>query len=549
MEQTPEAGSRRRRFAVSVIIFMGLMITACDNASQVDTLAVIQRNGRLAYGSDKEGGGPYAFPDPERPSDVTGFEVDLMREIGRRLRVEPEFRQGQWDTLLQNLATRRIDAVVNGYEWSPTRARDYLASRPYYLYQLQLMAKPGGIVTDWSRLEEPRPGGGKWRIGVLGGSAGENYARDHGGGQVQIVSYTGATDAMLSVLNDQLDATLQDLPAARFYRRQYPGLELMGDPVGEGTYVIYVRKEDKPLQNAINQAIDELIQSGELRRIYEQYDIWTDRQNELAGWTPDRLPTSGGQETARGWALIRKYSGVLLESALMTVFLSITSMPLAMLIGLFVALGRLYGPKPLQWALTGYVELIRGTPLMLQLFVLFYLARWPALVAGVGGLAINYSAYEAEIYRAGIQAIPAGQMKAALALGMTQRQALRRVVVPQAVRIVIPPVTNDFIALFKDTSVCSVITLVELSKQYQILANSSGGVLEFALAASALYLIMSLPLSWFSRWSEGWLSSGDTMAHYLSVGPPRSWFSSDSWFSRWLKRWLGSDHPKGGESA
>ena len=152
--------------------------------------------------------------------------------------------------------------------------------------------------------------------------------------------------------------------------------------------------------------------------------------------------------------------------------------------------------------LAGYVELLRGTPLMLQLYVLFYLLRLPPLVAGIAGLAINYSAYEAEIYRAGLQAIPAGQMEAALALGMSRRLALRRVIVPQAVRIVIPPVTNDFIALFKDTSVCSVITLVELTKQYSILANSTGGVVEFALATAVLYMAMSLPLSWFSRWSE-----------------------------------------------
>jgi len=98
-------------------------------------------------------------------------------------------------------------------------------------------------------------------------------------------------------------------------------------------------------------------------------------------------------------------------------------------------------------------------------------------------------------------------MEASLALGMSRRLALRRIIVPQAVRIVIPPVTNDFIALFKDTSVCSVITVIELSKQYQILANSTGGVLEFALATSLLYLAMSLPLSWLSRWSERRLDS------------------------------------------
>ena len=183
-------------------------------------------------------------------------------------------------------------------------------------------------------------------------------------------------------------------------------------------------------------------------------------------------------------------------------------MPLAMALGLLIALGRLYGPRPLRWVLSGYVELIRGTPLMLQLFVLFYLLRLPPWVAGISGLAINYSAYEAEIYRAGLQAIPPGQMEAALALGMSRAMALKRVIVPQAVRIVIPPVTNDFIALFKDTSVCSVITLVELTKQYSILANSTGGAIEFALAVAALYMMMSVPLSWFSRWSERRLASG-----------------------------------------
>ncbi|HWT83947.1 MAG TPA: amino acid ABC transporter permease, partial [Candidatus Methylomirabilis sp.] len=182
--------------------------------------------------------------------------------------------------------------------------------------------------------------------------------------------------------------------------------------------------------------------------------------------------------------------------------LSLGSMPLAMLLGLVIAIGRIYGPIPVRAVLTGYVELIRGTPLMLQLFVLFYLLRLNPWVAGIGGLAINYSAYEAEIYRAGLQAIPQGQMEAALALGMSRWMALRRVIVPQAVRIVIPPVTNDFIALFKDTSVCSVITLIELTKEYSILANGSGGAIEFALAASFLYMMMSLPLSWFSRWSE-----------------------------------------------
>jgi polar amino acid transport system substrate-binding protein len=306
---------------------------------------------------------------------------------------------------------------------------------------------------------------------------------------------------MTAVRNGQVDATLQDVPAARFYRDRFPTLELAGPPVGHGYYVIFVRRGDQALRTALDRALGNLLTSGALRRLYEKYGLWNDAQGELASWTGEQ-PRGSGTASPTGWRLLWRYRPLLLDAALMTILLSVTSMPLAMLIGLFVALGRLYGPASLKPVLAGYVELLRGTPLMLQLFVLFYLLKLPALVAGIAGLAINYSAYEAEIYRAGLQAIPAGQMEAALALGMSRRLALRRVIVPQAVRIVIPPVTNDFIALFKDTSVCSAITLVELTKQYSILGNSTGAWVEFALATSLLYMAMSVPLSWFSRWSE-----------------------------------------------
>ena len=196
---------------------------------------------------------------------------------------------------------------------------------------------------------------------------------------------------------------------------------------------------------------------------------------------------------------------MLLQSAGMTVLLSCASMPIAIVLGLLMALGRLYGPAPLQWALAGWIELLRGTPLMLQLFAIFYVVpslgvHIPALAAAILGLAVNYSAYEAEIYRAGLLAIPRGQIEAALALGMPHRTALWRVVVPQAVRLVVPPVTNDFIALFKDTSVCSVVTVVELTKQYSISSNSNpGAALQLAGLTALLYLVMSIPLARLAR--------------------------------------------------
>jgi polar amino acid transport system substrate-binding protein len=197
-----------------------------------------------------------------------------------------------------------------------------------------------------------------------------------------------------------------------------------------------------------------------------------------------------------------------------TVLLAVTSFPLAMLLGLLVAVGRVYGPWIVRAPLAVYVEVLRGTPLLLQLFVIFYLPaqlskldgwEWVAVlsvnkwVAGILGLALNYSANEAENYRAGILAVPRGQMEAALSLGMTPLTAIRLVILPQAFRIVIPPVTNDFIALFKDTAVCSTIMIVELTGLYSAYKVYPNLVLELAVAVGLLYLLMSYPTSVLAR--------------------------------------------------
>ncbi|AGA29386.1 ABC transporter permease subunit [Singulisphaera acidiphila] len=490
-----------RRTIVLIAAVAVAFLTLTAGPGRADTLAKVRKAGRLVYGSDKEGGGPYAYPDPKAPREVTGFEVELMNALAKDLGVRADFSQGPWDRLLKVLDTGRIDVVVNGYEWTESRSREYLATRPYYVYQLQLMAPRGGTIRSWADIERPNPRKRRWRIGVLSSSAADAFARGAGEANVEVLSFDGATDAMTAVRNGQIDATLQDLPAALYYRDRFPSLELAGPPVGHGYYVIFLRKDDKPLRQELDRAIGRLVESGSLRSLYERYGLWNDAQDELAGWTGTKFVTTGSGPP-RGLSMLWQYRTLLFDAALMTILLSVTSMPLAMAIGLFIALGRLYGPRFLRMILSAYVELLRGTPLMLQLFVLFYLLKLPPLVAGIGGLAINYSAYEAEIYRAGLQAIPAGQMEAALALGMSRWMALRRVIVPQAVRIVIPPVTNDFIALFKDTSVCSAITLVELTKQYSILGNSTGGWIEFAIATAVLYMAMSIPLSWFSRWSE-----------------------------------------------
>jgi polar amino acid transport system substrate-binding protein len=236
--------------------------------------------------------------------------------------------------------------------------------------------------------------------------------------------------------------------------------------------------------------------------------LWTASQKKLAkDYSSDPLPpgdadvseAAPSRQRAFG-SVVWDHAGTLLWSAGLTILLAVTAFPLAVLLGALVALLRHSGPRVLRPVLTAYVEFLRGTPLLLQLYVIFFLLpewglRLPALATAILGLGLNYSAYESEIFRAGLAAIPKGQEEAAAALGLSRLQTLRYVIAPQTLRVVLPPMANDFIALFKDTSVCSVITIVELTKRYSVLSMSTQATLELTLATAVLYLAMSLPAS------------------------------------------------------
>ncbi|REK11932.1 MAG: ABC transporter permease subunit [Planctomycetota bacterium] len=473
-----------------------------------DTLADIQARGTLIWGADAEGGGPYVYPDPEQPRSMIGFEAELADALAGELGVRAEFFQGPWHNLPAVLATGQIDIVLNGYELTPSRAARMEHTRPYYVYELALLARrDNDALTAWDDLDQPAPGDRKFKIGVLQASAAQFYLEERFADTVEVVVYEGTTDSMREVETGKLDATLTDQPAAVFYRDRFAALHQVGRPVARGYYVILMRQGDETLRDALNEAIDRLLADGKLEAIYQRYGLWNEAQLELVnlGATDEELGIRA--EKLGGWAVIRSRGGLLVEAAGVTIVLACLSMPLAMLLGLGVALARMFGPWPLRWLAIGYIELLRGTPLLLQLYTVFFLLpevgiRIPAFYAAVAGLAINYSAYEAEIYRAGLQAVPRGQMEAALALGMSHALALRRVIIPQAVRIVVPPVTNDFINMFKDTSICSVITVMELTKQYTVQQNNTGATLELAALTALLYLAMSIPLARLASYLE-----------------------------------------------
>jgi ectoine/hydroxyectoine ABC transporter permease protein EhuD len=203
----------------------------------------------------------------------------------------------------------------------------------------------------------------------------------------------------------------------------------------------------------------------------------------------------------------------LLVGAMTTIELTIVSMALALVAGLALALMRL-SRSPLLRSLSGaYIEIIRGTPLLVQLFIIYYGLpqygiRLEAFTAGVIGLSINYSAYLAEVYRAGILAIDKGQWEAGGSIGLSRAALLQHVIVPQAARIVLPPVGNYFISMLKDSALVSTISIVELMRAAQLRVAITFRAMDIYLVTALIYLLMSYPCSVLIRYFERRVSRG-----------------------------------------
>jgi polar amino acid transport system substrate-binding protein len=470
----------------------------------------------LRWGADAEGGAPYEFQDPADPSRIIGFEVDIVNALGRILGCQTLFVQNQWDGLIPGLERGNYEIAVSGLEITADRSHVINFSRPYYVTYEQLVVRDSE-----NRIRTLDDCRGR-KIGTLKASLAERMLRERSG--IEVLSYDGQINAYEDLLNHRSDAVLMDYIIGLYNVAILPGLKMAGEPIGRVEYGIGVRKEDPVLLEQINAALGQIIESGELQRILEDWNLWTPQCTGILGKDTSPSRRADAYESfvksqlhkAAGWKKVRQYIGylpLLAKGAVVTLELSIIAMFLAVIAGLNLALLRLYAPKFLSALTVAYIELIRGTPLLIQLFLIFYGLphigiKLSPMLAAILGLALNYSAYEAENYRAGIQSIPRTQTEAALALGMTHLQALRYIIIPQAVRMVIPPVTNDFVALLKDSSLVSVITMVELTKAYSQLASIHYDYLGIGLLAAGMYFLIGLPFVRLARLAERYFTPG-----------------------------------------
>jgi glutamine transport system permease protein len=199
--------------------------------------------------------------------------------------------------------------------------------------------------------------------------------------------------------------------------------------------------------------------------------------------------------------IIIDYLPLLLKGALLTIGISILSILLGSLLGLTVVLGKLSSQWYLSWPMSGYIHFFRGTPLYVQILMVhfglvpLFIGHTNSIVSAVAALALNSAAYTAEIYRAGIQSIDKGQTEAAYSLGMTKRQAMRFVILPQAIKRTIPAFGNEFIMLIKDSSLVALIAAPEIMYWSNAMRGQYIRVWEPYLAAAFIYLILTYSLS------------------------------------------------------
>jgi polar amino acid transport system substrate-binding protein len=307
---------------------------------------------------------------------------------------------------------------------------------------------------------------------------------------------------------------LLDNVLAERRHRAMPGFTIQPDTVAIGHYVGVLSARNAPLRDSMNEILRAAMRDGTLERIFRKWNVWNEDQPRLYArvLAGEAIPpvvgldTSTSVATVSQWEAAKRYLPSLLRASVVTIALSCLSMALAVMVGVMIATGRVYGNRLARLALTGYVELIRGTPILLQLFVLYYglaaAVRLPAFVAALLGLALNYAAYESEIYRSALESISTGQLEAARTLGLSERQVLTLVRAPQAFRLALAPMTNDFVALLKDSSLVSVLTVLELTKQTQIFATNLGSWVVPGTLCAALYLAMSLPVAALARRME-----------------------------------------------
>ncbi len=443
---------------------------------------------------------PFSFHDPGT-QELTGYDIEVIKAIAAKAGWRLEFVETQWDAIFPALDASRIDVIANQVSVNDERKAKYGLSSTYtYSHGVIVRRKGDDRIKTLADLK------GK----TTAQSATSNWAKVARDAGANVEAVEGFAQAAALLVQGRVDAIVNDNIAVLDYLATTGSqdVEIAGNAGNESSeQALTFRKSDQTRLDQANQAIAALKADGTLNTLSRKY--FKANVSVPDGGSAD---LSGGRGHRSTWEIVGNTAWPMFIGLVkVTIPLTALSFAIGLVLALFVALARISSYKVLAGLARAFISIIRGTPLLLQLFIVFYGLpqiglKFDPFAAAVIAFSLNVAGYAAEVVRSAILAVPRGQFEAAATVGLDYSQTLRRIILPQAARTAVPPLSNTLISLLKDTSLGSVVLLTELFRESQLAAAESNEFLALYSFAGLYYWVICVGLSAAQKRLENRLS-------------------------------------------
>lgn len=476
------------RFTLPAILWLVVLLLAGCGSKPGESEAL--SSGVLRVGTEGTYA-PFSYHDPAN-GQLSGYDIDVARAVADKLSVRVEFVETPWDSIFAALEANRFDVVANEVTITPERQSKYDMSQPYSVGEGVIVTRAADdSITSLQDLK------GK----VAAQSMTSNWAQIARDAGARVESVEGFTQAVKLLNQGRVDAVVNDSIAVYAYLAETKDSSVkIAGQAGQKSEQGFAARKNSGLLADLNRALDELRAEGTLATISERY------LNTNATGAPAPDGQTGGHRSA--WQLIGANLWPLAKAAITkTIPLTVLSFVIGLAIALVVALARLSPNAILNGLARFYISIIRGTPLLVQLFIVFFALpelhiKIDPFPAAVIAFSLNVGGYAAEIIRSAILSIPKGQWEAAQTIGHGYAGTLRRIILPQAARVAVPPLSNTLISLVKDTSLASTILVTELLRTAQIAAAPTFEFFALYGTAAVYYWVICLALSFLQSRME-----------------------------------------------
>ncbi|QHK92321.1 ABC transporter permease subunit [Staphylococcus aureus] len=481
---------------IRFILVLGLLISSAmvyinpaAYAEQDQKWEKIKERGELRVGLSAD----YAPMEFEHTvngkTEYAGVDIDLAKKIAKDNNLKLKIVNMSFDSLLGALKTGKIDIIISGMTSTPERKKQVDFSDSYMMTKNIMLVKKDKV-NDYKDIKDFN----NKKVGAQKGTEQEKIAQTEIE-NASITSLSRLPDVILALKSGKVEGVVVEKPVAEAYLKQNPKLGISNVKFNEEEKdtVIAVPKDSPKLLSQINKTIKEVKDKGLIDKYMTNA---TNAMNDDSGF-------------------ISKYGSFFLKGIKITILISLIGVALGSILGAFVALMKLSKIKIISWIASIYIEILRGTPMLVQVFIVFFGITAAlgldisALVCGTIALVINSSAYIAEIIRAGINAVDKGQMEAARSLGLNYRQTMKSVIMPQAIKNILPALGNEFVTLIKESSIVSTIGVGEIMFNAQVVQGISFDPFTPLLVAAALYFVLTFVLTRIMNMIEGRLNASD----------------------------------------